>query len=147
FQYTAIPPDGYISNSASFSPVKFSTVNPEIVGLPIPKIDLIKWKSFDGMEIEGLLTYQLNYDKGKKYPFILNIHGGPAGVFNESFIAGSGVYPLAAIAENDIFILRPNPRGSNGYGLEFRLANHRDWGGGDYKDLMAGVDYTISKGW
>lgn len=146
-QNTDIPQDGYVSSSVSFSPVKISTINPEIVGLPVPKTELIKWTSFDGAEIEGLLTYPLNYEIGKKYPFILNIHGGPASVFNESFIAGQGVYPLAALVENNIFILRPNPRGSNGYGLNFRLSNHRDWGGGDYKDLMAGVDHVIAKGW
>ncbi len=146
-QNTTTPQDGYISSSVSFSPLKISTVNPELAGFAVPKTELIKWKSFDGLEIEGLLTYPLNYESGKKYPFILNIHGGPAGVFNENFIAAQGVYPLAALAEKDIFILRPNPRGSNGYGLKFRVANHRDWGGGDYKDLMAGVDYAISKGW
>jgi dipeptidyl aminopeptidase/acylaminoacyl peptidase len=147
FQNTSIPQDGYISSASSFSALKISTINPELASLPVPKTELISWKSFDGMEIEGLLTYPLNYEVGKKYPFILNIHGGPAGVFSENFIAVSGIYPLAALAENDIFILRPNPRGSNGYGLKFREANHRDWGGADYKDLMAGVDYAISKGW
>jgi dipeptidyl aminopeptidase/acylaminoacyl peptidase len=147
FQNTSIPQDGYISSTSSFSALKISTINPELASLPVPKTELISWKSFDGMEIEGLLTYPLNYEAGKKYPFILNIHGGPAGVFSENFIAVSGIYPLAALAENDIFILRPNPRGSNGYGLKFREANHRDWGGSDYKDLMAGVDYAISKGW
>ena len=147
FQNTSIPQDGYISSTNSFSALKISNINPELTNLPVPKTELISWKSFDGMEIEGLLTYPLNYEAGKKYPFILNIHGGPAGVFSENFIAVSGIYPLAALAENDIFILRPNPRGSNGYGLKFREANHRDWGGGDYKDLMAGVDYAISKGW
>jgi dipeptidyl aminopeptidase/acylaminoacyl peptidase len=147
FQNTSIPQDGYISSTNSFSALKISNINPELANLPVPKTELISWKSFDGMEIEGLLTYPLNYEAGKKYPFILNIHGGPAGVFSENFIAVSGIYPLAALAENDIFILRPNPRGSNGYGLKFREANHRDWGGGDYKDLMAGVDYAISKGW
>ena len=147
FQNTSMPQDGYISSASSFSAIKISTINPELANLPVPKTELISWKSFDGMEIEGLLTYPLNYEAGKKYPFILNIHGGPAGVFSENFIAASGIYPLAALAENDIFILRPNPRGSNGYGLKFREANHRDWGGGDYKDLMAGVDYAISKGW
>jgi len=147
FQDTSIPQDGYISSVSSFSAQKISTINPELASLPVPKTELISWKSFDGMEIEGLLTFPLNYEAGKKYPFILNIHGGPAGVFSESFIAVSGIYPLAALAENDIFILRPNPRGSNGYGLKIREANHRDWGGSDYKDLMAGVDYVITKGW
>ena len=146
-QTTTIPQDGYISSTTSFSPIKISNINPELSAIAVPKTELIKWKSFDGMEIEGLLTYPLNYDAGKKYPIILNIHGGPTGVFSENFVGGSAIYPLAAIAENDIFVLRPNPRGSNAYGLKFREANHRDWGGGDYKDLMAGIDYVIAKGW
>ncbi|MGB8192992.1 MAG: prolyl oligopeptidase family serine peptidase, partial [Chitinophagaceae bacterium] len=78
---------------------------------------------------------------------ILNIHGGPAGVFTQNFIAGNqAVYPIAAMAEKGIFVLRPNPRGSTGYGVEFRTANSRDWGGGDYKDLMAGVDHVVKTG-
>jgi len=127
--------------------VKISNVNPGIASYPVPKTEVIKWKSFDDKEIEGLLTYPLNFENGKKYPLILNIHGGPAGVFSETFIAGNGgTYPIAALAEKGIFVLRPNPRGSTGYGVEFRLANQRDWGGADYKDLMAGVDYVISRG-
>ena len=146
-QNTSKPGDAYVSNTASFSPVKISNVNPEIASYPVPKTEVIKWKSFDGKEIEGLLTYPLNYEAGKKYPLILNVHGGPAGVFSETFIApNSGSYPIAAFAEKGIFVLRPNPRGSTGYGVEFRLANQRDWGGADYKDLMAGVDFVISKG-
>ncbi len=146
-QNTTRPGDAYISTTASFAPVKLSNVNPEIAKYPVPKTEVIKWKSFDGKEIEGLLTYPLNYESGKKYPLILNVHGGPAGVFSETFIAGnSGSYPIAAFAEKGIFVLRPNPRGSTGYGVEFRLANQRDWGGADYKDLMTGVDYVIAKG-
>ncbi|MCW3116754.1 MAG: putative secreted peptidase [Chitinophagaceae bacterium] len=146
-QNTSLTSDAYVSSTSSFSPVKISTINPEIASYPVPKTEVVKWKSFDGKEIEGLLTYPLNYEAGKKYPLILNIHGGPAGVFAETFIAGNiGQYPIAALAEKGIFVLRPNPRGSTGYGVEFRLSNQRDWGGADYKDLMAGVDYAISRG-
>jgi dipeptidyl aminopeptidase/acylaminoacyl peptidase len=146
-QNVAKPGDAYVSPVAAFSPVKISNVNQEIAGYPIPKTEVIRWKSFDGQEIEGLLTYPLDYREGKKYPFILNIHGGPAGVFTETFIASnSGAYPIAALAEKGIFVLRPNPRGSTGYGVNFRTANQRDWGGADYQDLMTGVDFVISKG-
>ena len=94
-----------------------------------------------------MLTYPLNYEQGKKYPLILNIHGGPAGVFTQTFLAGNqSLYPIASFAEMGYAVLRPNPRGSSGYGVEFRLANQRDWGGDDYKDLMAGVDYVIKMG-
>ncbi|WP_411273007.1 prolyl oligopeptidase family serine peptidase [Daejeonella sp.] len=146
-QNSSLASDGYVSSTANFLPLKISTINPEIASYPVPKTEIVKWKSFDGKEIDGLLTYPLNYEAGRKYPLILNIHGGPAGVFAETFIAGNGgAYPIAALAEKGIFVLRPNPRGSTGYGVEFRLSNQRDWGGADYKDLMAGVDYTISSG-
>ncbi len=146
-QNTTRPGEAHTSGLSAFTPVKLSNINPELANRPVPKTEVIKWKTFDGKEIDGLLTYPLHYEPGKKYPLILNIHGGPAGVFTQTFIAGnSGSYPIAAIAEMGIFVLRPNPRGSSGYGTEFRMANRRDWGGGDYKDLMAGVDYVLKMG-
>jgi dipeptidyl aminopeptidase/acylaminoacyl peptidase len=141
------PPEGFVSATSDYTPKKVTGINDEISKNPMPKTEVVKWKSFDGKEIEGLLTYPLNYEPGKKYPLILNVHGGPAGVFTQNFIAGnSGAYPIAAFAEAGMFVLRPNPRGSTGYGVEFRLANQRDWGGGDYKDLMLGVDHVIKMG-
>ncbi len=141
------PGEAYVSSLASFAPKKITNINAVIAKNPVPKTELIRWKSFDGKEIEGLLTYPLNYQAGKKYPLILNVHGGPAGVFTQNFVAGnSGAYPIAGFAEMGMFVLRPNPRGSSGYGTEFRTANRRDWGGGDYKDLMAGVDHVLKMG-
>jgi dipeptidyl aminopeptidase/acylaminoacyl peptidase len=71
------------------------------------------------------------------------IHGGPTGVFTQSSLAGSrSVYPLATFSSR-YAILRVNPRGSSGYGQKFRFANLKDWGGGDYMDIMAGVDRVI----
>jgi len=146
-QNTSTPGEAFVSSAASFSPWKITNVNADIAGRPVPKTEIVKWKSADGREIEGLLTYPLNYAEGKKYPLILNIHGGPAGVFAQSFIAtNQGTYPIAAFAEAGYLVLRCNPRGSSGYGVEFRLANQRDWGGEDYKDLMAGVDHVIRMG-
>ena len=141
------PGDAYISSTSSYRPVRISNVNPEIASYPVPKTEVITWKAKDGRTIEGLLTYPLNYDRNKKYPLLLNIHGGPAGVFTQVFPASnSGAYPIAAFAEKGYMVLRPNPRGSSGYGTEFRLANQRDWGGADYQDLMAGVDHVLGLG-
>jgi dipeptidyl aminopeptidase/acylaminoacyl peptidase len=147
-QNPSMPGEAYISSVASYAPAKITNIHADIVTRPVPKTEVVKWKSFDGKEIEGLLTYPLNYEAGKKYPLILNIHGGPAGVFTQTFIAANqGSYPIAALAEKGVFVLRPNPRGSTGYGVDFRTANSRDWGGGDYKDLMAGVDHVIKLGY
>jgi dipeptidyl aminopeptidase/acylaminoacyl peptidase len=118
-------------------------------GLQIPALgrtEVITWKSKDGKDIEGLLTYPVGYQAGQRVPLILNVHGGPAGVFQQTFIGGRGVYPLATFASRGYAILRPNPRGSSGYGTAFRQANIKDWGFGDYQDLMTGVDKVIAMG-
>jgi dipeptidyl aminopeptidase/acylaminoacyl peptidase len=140
-------PEGYISALNTFSPVKVTGINAEHANKPLPKTEVVKWKGADGKEIEGLLTYPIGYQLGQKVPFILNVHGGPAGVFAQTCVAGNqGTYPIAAFAENGYAVLRPNPRGSSGYGTEFRMANREDWGGKDFLDLMAGVDHVIKMG-
>ncbi|HLH17701.1 MAG TPA: S9 family peptidase [Bryobacteraceae bacterium] len=127
-------------------PVQISRVNADLPRMPLGRTEAIRWKSKDGMEIEGLLTYPANYEQGKRYPLILNIHGGPTGVFSETFIGRGAVYPIAAFAARGYAVLRPNPRGSSGYGKTFRFANYNDWGGHDYEDDQAGVDAVIAMG-
>lgn len=140
-------PEGYVSVMQNFAPVQVSRANTDLPKLPLGKTELVKWKSSDGLDVEGLLTYPANYQAGQRVPLLLVIHGGPAGVFTQSFLAGSrSVYPLAAFAGRGYAILRVNPRGSSGYGQKFRFANIKDWGGGDYQDLMTGVDRVIQMG-
>lgn len=125
---------------------QISNANADRAKMPVGKTEVITWKSTDGRDIEGLLTYPVGYVAGTRVPLILNIHGGPAGVFQQSYIGGRGVYPIATFASKGYAVLRPNPRGSSGYGTEFRRANIKDWGGGDYQDLMTGVDKVIAMG-
>jgi len=140
------PPEAYVMAVNSKTPVRVSHANVDMPRLPLGRTEAIKWKSKDGLEIEGLLTYPVNYEQGKKYPLILNIHGGPTGVFNETFIGRSGLYPIAVFAARGYAVLRPNPRGSGGYGKTFRFGNYNDWGGKDYEDDQTGVDAVIAMG-
>lgn len=140
------PPEVYVVRTGAPNLTQISRANGDYEKMPVPKTEVIKWKSTDGREIEGLLTYPIGYTAGTKVPLILNIHGGPAGVFQHSYIGGRGAYPLATFASKGYAVLRPNPRGSSGYGTEFRRANIKDWGGGDYNDLMTGVDKVIEMG-
>jgi dipeptidyl aminopeptidase/acylaminoacyl peptidase len=146
WQSAKSPPEVYVAKITDLMPTQISKVNADIAKMPIPKSEVIKWKSTDGREIEGILTYPVSYQAGQKVPLILNIHGGPAGVFQMNFVGGRGVYPIAAFAAKGYAVLRPNPRGSSGYGTEFRRANFKDWGGMDYQDLMTGVDAVIKMG-
>jgi dipeptidyl aminopeptidase/acylaminoacyl peptidase len=140
------PADVFVSSVNDFSPVQISKVNADLKFPAIGRTEVVTWKSKDGKQIEGLLTYPVGYQAGQRVPLILNVHGGPAGVFQQTFIGGRGVYPLATFAAKGYAILRANPRGSSGYGTEFRRANMRDWGFGDYQDLMTGVDKIIEMG-
>lgn len=145
-QTSDTPSDVFVASVSDFNPVQISRVNADVKLPAIGKTEVIRWKSKDGKEIEGLLTYPVGYQAGQRVPLILNIHGGPAGVFQQSFLGGRGAYPLATFAARGFAILRPNPRGSSGYGADFRRANVKDWGMGDYQDLMTGVDHVIQMG-
>lgn len=140
------PVEAYVMQVASMKPVRVSAANVDLPKQGLGETRVIQWKSKDGKEVEGLLTLPVNYDKSKRYPLILNIHGGPAGAFSETFIGASGLYPIASFAARGWAVLRANPRGSTSYGLPFRAANFNDWGGGDYQDLMSGVDQVIAMG-
>mgnify|MGYP001430416067 CR=1 FL=1 len=139
------PVEVYISKENNISFEKLSEIN----NYDFPKLsktEIISWKSFDGKEIEGILTYPKNYNKGSKYPVILQIHGGPAGVFSERFNGRPGIYMTEYFSEKGYVTIKPNPRGSTGYGKEFRYANYKDWGYGDYEDVVSGVDKVIEMG-
>ena len=136
----------YVSPLDAFNMRQLSTVNAGYPDFTFGKTELIQWTSADGLEIEGLLTYPVNYRARRRYPLILYIHGGPSGGFTETFTAAMPYYTIQHLAQAGYAILRPNPRGSTGYGKEFRFANYNDWGVGDYQDLMAGVDRVIDMG-
>jgi dipeptidyl aminopeptidase/acylaminoacyl peptidase len=145
-QTSDTPGEVFVSSVTNLEPVQISSANRDLKLPPVGRTEVISWKSKDGKQIEGLLTYPNGYQAGQRVPLILNVHGGPAGVFQQAYIGGRGVYPLATMASRGYAILRPNPRGSSGYGVEFRRANLKDWGFGDYQDLMSGVDKVIEMG-
>ncbi|MDQ7054294.1 MAG: S9 family peptidase [candidate division KSB1 bacterium] len=93
------------------------------------------------MEIEGLLLKPVGYEPGKKLPLIVSVHGGPSGMDTWTF---QGLEQM--LAGRGYAVLMPNYRGSSYYGDAFIKANHGDLGGGDFKDIMVGVDYLIAQG-
>lgn len=141
-----LPTDVYLSSIKKFEKIRLTDVHAEIPELQMGRTAVISWESKDGLEIEGLLTYPVDYVEGRRYPLIADIHGGPAGVFSQSFTGSPGIYMLQYFAQNGYAIFRPNPRGSTGYGKDFRYANVKDWGFGDFEDIMSGVDKVIEMG-
>ncbi len=139
------PPEAFVSSLAAFAPRQVSDVQ-DLPEVALGRTEIINWGSSEGMKIEGLLTYPTGYRPGQRVPLLVIVHGGPTGVFTRRFIAARGAYPIAAFASRGYAVLRCNPRGSSGYGKKFRYANYGDWGGGDYRDIMAGVDQVIEMG-
>jgi dipeptidyl aminopeptidase/acylaminoacyl peptidase len=139
------PPEAFVSRVAPYELTQVSHVQ-NLPDVPIGKTETLTWKSTDGTEIEGLLTYPVDYETGTRVPLLVIVHGGPTGVFVQSFIASRGAYPIAAFASRGYAVLRCNVRGSSGYGRDFRYANYEDWGGGDYQDIMSGVDHIVQMG-
>ncbi len=140
------PIEAWASALSPFSPVRVSSVNAGIPNHPLGETRVIAWTGDKGQAIEGLLTLPVGYEPGRRYPLLLVVHGGPAGVFKAADIVTPSPYPVAAFAADGYAVLRANPRGSSGYGTAFRQANDKDWGGGDFRDLMAGVDQVIAMG-
>ena len=141
-------PEPHASRLQTFAAKQLATVQtfPSGSDAPIGRTDVLRWKASDAMDIEGLLTYPIGYEKGRRVPLLVIVHGGPAGVYTRSFVGTANPYPITAFSERGYAVLRVNPRGSSGYGRKFRYANYRDWGGGDYRDIMAGVDHVIGLG-
>jgi dipeptidyl aminopeptidase/acylaminoacyl peptidase len=98
------------------------------------------FKSFDGKSVQGWLMKPVGWRSDRSYPLILSIHGGPHGMFGASFSSTFQVYASKGYA-----VLYINPRGSSGYGQRFSDGTLNEWGGGDYKDLMAGLDEALRK--
>jgi dipeptidyl aminopeptidase/acylaminoacyl peptidase len=101
----------------------------------------LTWKSKDGLDIEGLLWLPASYKTGDKLPLLVSIHGGPAGVWSTSFRGINHMYASLGWA-----VLEPNVRGSTSYGDALLRGNVKDIGGGDYFDVMTGVDAVIAQG-
>ena len=141
FQDFDTPSDVWIGSTDGSSGVRLTDANPWIEEkIVLGKGELIQWTSKDGTAIEGILMLPSG-DPGEALPLLLHIHGGPAGVFRNAFSTQNHVWAGLGYAQ-----LFPNVRGSSGYDDELLSGNARDIGGGDYEDLMTGVDEVVARG-
>ncbi len=110
------------------------------------KAENIEWTN-EGSSIQGWLVPPAKVEAGKKYPMVLLIHGGPSSLTTSEWPASFGMSRaiIAALSARGYYVLLPNPRGSYGRGEDFTRANVQDFGGGDLRDDLAGVDAVIKK--
>ena len=151
---SSTPTEVYVSAPAPFAPVRLTFTNPQLVDLALGRREIVRWKSLDGLELEGLLLLPATVPPGKPIPLLTYVHGGPSGRFEAGFSPQIGTpypvqaecYPLHVLTGLGYGVFMPNVRGSYGYGEKFRKANMGDFGGGDYRDIMSGIDALVKRG-
>ena len=135
------PTEIYATNMNFGSIRPLTSHNSWLADYSLAQTEIVKWKSKDGTEVEGLLTKPVGYQAGSKVPLLLNPHGGPTGASINGFTG-----TVQVLAANGFAVLQPNFRGSTGKGLAFSQANKNTWGKGDYEDCMSGVDAMVASG-
>jgi dipeptidyl aminopeptidase/acylaminoacyl peptidase len=139
WNFTAMPELWLRDTKGVAQPV--SHVNDGLKDFAVAAPEFYKYKSFNGLEIEAALLKPAGYDGKMKLPLVVRVHGGPTGRWRDSIESWGQL-----LAARGYAVLYPNVRGSIGYGQKFTEMNRADWGGGDFKDVMAGVDDLIAKG-
>jgi dipeptidyl aminopeptidase/acylaminoacyl peptidase len=135
----------YTSSVAAWQGKKLTAMSEHLKAFKLAKREVISWKSSDGTTIEGVLYTPPDFDSRKKYPLLVVIHGGPTGL-DQPAVNADRYYPIERFVAKGALVLRPNYRGSAGYGEKFRSLNVRNLGIGDYADVISGVDSLIAKG-
>ena len=138
------PPDVVRFNLKKPQPItQLTSVNADVLdGIKLGKVEELWYTSTGGTKVEGWIIKPPGFDPAKKYPLIMEIHGGPHGMYNGAFS-----YQLQNFAANGYVVLYTNPRGSTGYGSTFGNAIERAYPSVDYDDLMAGVDTVVNRGY
>ncbi len=135
------PAEVWLGLGSSVPIRRLSAHNDSLVrSLGLQEPEEIYFKSFDGAPVHGWLMKPTGFREDRKYPLILSVHGGPHGMSGWGFNATFQVYAARGYA-----VLYLNPRGSSGYGQKFSDGTLGEWGGGDYRDLMAGVDDALRR--
>jgi dipeptidyl aminopeptidase/acylaminoacyl peptidase len=138
--------DVFVAPLQTMAARKLSDLGAQIASWPKHTREVIRWKSQDGAEIEGVLHKPADFQAGRRYPLLIAIHGGPTGVSRPTPYGSASAYPLDAFLSKGAIILEPNYRGSAGYGEKFRSLNFRNLGIGDAWDVLSGIDALVQQG-
>jgi len=130
--------DFYLLEKNATEPKKLTEANPFLKDVFLSDPEELSITAEDGWKIQGWLMKPYGFEEGKKYPFVLEIHGGPHAMYGQTFF-----HEMQLLASKGYVVLYTNPRGSHGYGQKFVDAVRGDYGGSDYRDLMSAVDYVL----
>ena len=140
-------PDVYAAPvTSTLTATKLSDLGAQVAAWPKHDREVVRWKSQDGAEIEGVLHKPADFQAGRRYPLLVVIHGGPTGVSRPLPFGSASFYPIDGWLAKGALVLEPNYRGSAGYGEAFRSLNVRNLGIGDAWDVLSGIDALVAQG-
>ncbi len=139
-------PEVYVAPVATMAATKLSDSGAQVASWPKHGREVVRWKSQDGAEIEGVLHKPADFQAGRRHPLMVVIHGGPTGVSRPVPYGSGSYYPIDAFLAKGALVLEPNYRGSAGYGEKFRSLNVRNLGIGDAWDVISGIDALVAQG-
>ena len=139
-QTTVEAPEVFVGTTSDRAE-RASHFNDRPAALALVRPEFLRYKSFDGVDIEASLLVPAGRQQTDKVPLVVMVHGGPTGRWTDTYDSWGQV-----LVSHGFAVLYPNIRGSTGYGHRFLEMNRADWGGADFKDVMAGVDFVIGRG-
>ncbi|MEJ5263111.1 MAG: S9 family peptidase [Ignavibacterium sp.] len=139
------PNELFLFNTETNELKKLTNHNNWLENVKLAKQEKVEYSAKDGLKIQGVLIYPLNYEQGKKYPLITYIHGGPEAAVQNGWETSYGSWGQFAAAK-DYFVFMPNYRASSGRGVEFTMMGFGDLAGKEFEDVIDGIDFLIQKG-
>lgn len=146
-------PEVYVSKSplegVEVKLLKLTSLSEQVEGWDMGKVETVRWKSKDGIEIEGVIRKPTDFNPSKRYPLLFDVHGGPLMASQEFLLEPFDdlmMYPVVQFNNLGVLILKPNYRGSTGYGQAFLELNVDNLGVGDLWDLESCIDFLSAQG-
>jgi len=139
------PYEAFAADLAASAPRRLTTLNPQLDGVQFGAQEIVRWKATDGLEMEGVIVKPVGYQSGRRYPLVMQPHGGPESADVNGWM---GTYSRwgQLLAGRGFVTFYPNYRGSIGRGPQFAMADHRDLMGLEFQDMLSGIDHLASIG-
>src|SRR5262249_30022055 len=139
------PPEVFLSGEGVEGNPRLTDSNPWLGDLRFAKQEVVKHRARDGLELEGILVRPLDEKKGKRYPLVLTVHGGPEAHVSDGWVTSYHMLGQVAAARG-MAVFYPNYRGSTGRGVAFSKKGQRDAAGKEFDDLVDAVDHLVKEG-
>jgi dipeptidyl aminopeptidase/acylaminoacyl peptidase len=139
------PGEVFFGEAANRPLTRLTRLNPQLDGIRLGEQEVVKWKSVDGLEIEGVIVKPLGFQRGRRYPTVMQPHGGPEAADLNGWLGSSSRWGQM-LAARGFVTFYPNYRGSIGRGVDFAKADHRDLMGKEFQDMLTGLDHLVREG-